>query len=354
MHQVGLVGAGYIADIHLYWLRRLPGVEVVGIADVDGDRATAFARRHGITHVATSVEELVSQADPFAIHVLTPPSTHAQVANEALEAGRHVYVEKPMAVSTKDARRMLETAKRHRVTLCVGHNERFDPLVLRAKGLLATGALGELHTVESHRTEPLGTPPDPGTARCHPRWLFRSPLNAFWDLAPHLLYQQSEEGQALGSISAVARRSWRANDACVGHWHITSDWGNLVGISSLSVDNGPQVNQLVLRGNLGVVRVDILNQYLIIEHSSSAPKSLERARLGLTTGWQHIAGTAATAMRFVARRWRPYPGIGGLIGRFYDSLRNHTPCPVPAREGLQIVSLMERCVELGMAGEGAV
>ena len=51
MHQVGLVGAGYIADIHLYWLRRLPGVEVVGIADVDGDRATAFARRHGIARV---------------------------------------------------------------------------------------------------------------------------------------------------------------------------------------------------------------------------------------------------------------------------------------------------------------
>src|SRR5689334_21695815 len=94
--RVALVGAGYVSAYHIRALRTLPHVEIVGIADPAVDRAEELARRFEIPGMFASLSDM-RDARPDVVHILTPPSSHARLAIEALDMGCHVFVEKPMA-----------------------------------------------------------------------------------------------------------------------------------------------------------------------------------------------------------------------------------------------------------------
>ncbi|MET0717310.1 MAG: Gfo/Idh/MocA family oxidoreductase, partial [Pseudoxanthomonas sp.] len=112
--RVALVGAGYVAGHHLAALKALDFVEVVGICDTNVEAARALAERHGVPLVAATLAELAS-ARPQAVHVLTPPSSHASITLAALEMGCHVLVEKPMADSVADCETMIAKAREKRL-----------------------------------------------------------------------------------------------------------------------------------------------------------------------------------------------------------------------------------------------
>jgi len=114
--RVGLVGAGYVASRHLAALKDLDHVEIVGICDVDADRAQALARRFGVARVFGSLEEM-SASQPSVIHILTPPESHCALTLQALDMNCHVLVEKPMAESVEECDRMIAKAKEKGLTL---------------------------------------------------------------------------------------------------------------------------------------------------------------------------------------------------------------------------------------------
>ena len=103
--RVGLVGTGYIAEFHALALQRIAGVQLVAVADQSRLRAEAFARAWGIEGVFGSLAEMRTSGRLDAVHILTPPDTHADVAREALEADVHVLVEKPLDVAARQSPR---------------------------------------------------------------------------------------------------------------------------------------------------------------------------------------------------------------------------------------------------------
>src|SRR5437870_11695818 len=94
--RVGLVGAGYVSRYHLGALKKLPQVEVVGVADLDADRANETALAFGVPGVFRSLQDMVTATHPDVIHILTPPGSHCRITMEAFDLGCHVFVEKPM------------------------------------------------------------------------------------------------------------------------------------------------------------------------------------------------------------------------------------------------------------------
>lgn len=126
----GLLGAGSIAAFHLRALQRLPYVRVIGIADLNEERAVALANKFRAPAAFSSLEQMLDHR-PDVVHVLTPPEAHAASALEALAAGCHVYVEKPLATSVEDCDRIAAAAKEAGRAVCVGHSMLRDPFVLR-------------------------------------------------------------------------------------------------------------------------------------------------------------------------------------------------------------------------------
>ncbi|MFZ3566158.1 Gfo/Idh/MocA family protein [Streptomyces sp. BH097] len=109
--RVGIIGCGTIVGQYLASLRRLAGVRLVAVADLDAERARAVAKEWGGDVRAVSVEELLAAQDVDLALNLTVPAAHAEVALKAIAAGKHVYGEKPLAATTHEAREVLEAAR---------------------------------------------------------------------------------------------------------------------------------------------------------------------------------------------------------------------------------------------------
>ena len=108
--RVALIGCGRIARVHHAYLHRLPQVELVGVCDTDATARQSFASAVNLPAFA-SVAELLERARPDAVHVLTPPVTHAPLATELLRQGVNVLVEKPLAMTAAEADAVMERAR---------------------------------------------------------------------------------------------------------------------------------------------------------------------------------------------------------------------------------------------------
>jgi predicted dehydrogenase len=141
--RVGFVGLGRIADLHILGYRDNPHAEVHTVCDSLSDRAAERAREWGVEHWSADYREMLGVPDIDAVEILTPHDLHAEMTVAALEAGKHVSVQKPMAVDLSEADAMIEAAERAGRTLRVYENFRFYPPYVRAKQLLDAGEIGE-------------------------------------------------------------------------------------------------------------------------------------------------------------------------------------------------------------------
>jgi predicted dehydrogenase len=127
--RAGVIGAGVFGRFHAQKYAAMPGVAFAGVADAMGDRAAEAAATHGVRSF-TRIEDLLEHVD--AVSIATPATTHAEMGLQCLAAGKHVYVEKPIALDVADATRMIDAAEAAGLVLQTGHQER---LVLGATGL---------------------------------------------------------------------------------------------------------------------------------------------------------------------------------------------------------------------------
>lgn len=141
--RVGLIGCGRVSPRHLDSLRELPEARVVAVSDVIEGRAARAAKDHGAA-IHTDYRELLDRSDVDIVHICTPSGLHASMSTDALEAGKHVLVEKPMALSLGDADRMIETARRCGRRLGVVLQNRYNPPMQELRRVVDEGRLGRL------------------------------------------------------------------------------------------------------------------------------------------------------------------------------------------------------------------
>ncbi|MGY1812811.1 Gfo/Idh/MocA family protein [Blastococcus sp. SYSU D00820] len=165
--RIAVVGYGYWGSKHVRVLSTMPGVAVT-VVDASPARLAEAAARYPAADLCTDLGEALRNVD--AVVVATPPGSHAALARQALEAGRHVLVEKPLTTSVEDAQMLVETAKRRGVQLMVGHTFEYNAAVWKLRELVRSGALGRILYVDTARLS-LGR--------------YQSDVNVIWDLAPH-------------------------------------------------------------------------------------------------------------------------------------------------------------------------
>jgi UDP-N-acetylglucosamine 3-dehydrogenase len=147
---VAVIGAGFWGRNHVRVFNELPETKLKGICDVDIKRAKKIAAQFGVEAYGDS-EKLLSRSDIDAVSICTWTTTHAAEALKAIEAGKHVLVEKPIADTVEEARKIVRFAKRHGRNLMVGFIERFNPSIQRAKVLLEKGKVGDLVSASAKR-----------------------------------------------------------------------------------------------------------------------------------------------------------------------------------------------------------
>ena len=129
--KIGIAGAGEIGAYHIAFAKEIKGVEVISICDVNRKRADKLATRFGINASYDNLAEMLKNSKIDVVHILTPPKTHSELAIEAMNAGCHVLVEKPMAISVEEGEMMVEAAMKNSVQLSICHMYLFDPIIQR-------------------------------------------------------------------------------------------------------------------------------------------------------------------------------------------------------------------------------
>jgi len=183
--RVAVVGCGSISKHrHIPEYAANENVELVAFVDPIIERAELYAQKHGGQAFA-DYETMLAEVKPDAVSVCTPNATHAPISIAAAEAGAHVLVEKPMAVTDEEAADMIAAAKENGVHLMVGHNQRLMPPHVKAKEILKTGVLGKVLTFRTSFGHP---GPDGWSIDGANSWFFRKSeaiMGAMGDLGVH-------------------------------------------------------------------------------------------------------------------------------------------------------------------------
>jgi predicted dehydrogenase len=190
--RVAVVGCGYWGSKHVRVLHATEGVEEVVVVDSRADRVQSLARSYKSAPWHTALGPALAEVD--AVVVATPPSTHVPVALQAIEAGKHVLVEKPLAPASGGARLLQAAAAAAGVVLMVGHTFEYNPAVRKLRELIQGGELGEVYYIDSARLN-LG--------------LYQNDVNVILDLAPHDI---SIINHVLGR-KPVAAQAWASRHA---------------------------------------------------------------------------------------------------------------------------------------------
>jgi predicted dehydrogenase len=168
--KTAVVGLGYWGPNLVRNLHELPDADLVAVCDLREDALEKIGRRYPGVRTTSRFEEILADESIEAVTIATPVSTHFPLAAEALCAGKHVFVEKPLAVSSEEVKRLIQLADEHERVLMPGHTFLYSPPVNTIRELIRSGELGEIYFVSTSRVN-LG--------------LHQPDVSVVWDLGPH-------------------------------------------------------------------------------------------------------------------------------------------------------------------------
>jgi predicted dehydrogenase len=194
--RVAVIGAGYWGPNLVRNLSECPGAEPVAVADLSEQRLDTIHKRFPALWTTTDHRELFDDPSIDAVCIATPVGTHRRLAEEAFAAGKHVFVEKPMAATIEDSEAMIRAGETAGKTLMIGHTFVYNPAVTNVRDRIVRGDLGKIYYVDSQRVN-LG--------------LHQFDVNVLWDLGPHdvsiTLYWLDEEPEWIQSVGACYTQS---------------------------------------------------------------------------------------------------------------------------------------------------
>lgn len=170
MINCGLIGYGYWGPNIAHSLTKLTNVKLMAICDLDKDKLSKAKLLYPLSLLTDDVDQIIENLKIDAVIISTPASSHYELASKALKFGKHILIEKPITVSTKQSQKLQLLEKRARKIVMAGHTFEYNSIVLKIKKIIKRGELGKIYYIYSTRIN-LGQ--------------IRGDVNALWNLAPH-------------------------------------------------------------------------------------------------------------------------------------------------------------------------
>ena len=344
---MAIIGCGKIADQHVQAIRRIPGCGIVALCDTEPLMARQLGERFGIAECFSGVEEMLRVSRPDVVHITTPPPSHYSLARECLEAGRHVYLEKPFTVSAQEAESLIELAECRNLKITAGHNLQFTPEMLEMRRLMGEGFVGEkpVH-LESYFSYDLGDTTYAKALLGSPNhWVRKLPGQLLHNIISHGLAKLAEFlGDDLVDVIAVADQSPQLKSL---DGHIFDELRVLIrdgrGTTAFFCFSTQLrgINELRLHGPAGSIVVDHIGGSVIQNKYRPCKSYLTYFIPPLRAAREHLRNARINVINFVRQRLHQDSGMKELIERFYNSVRSGSPPPIPYREIILTARIMD-------------
>src|SRR5579863_7021920 len=349
MLKVGIVGCGKIADDHCSQLQRIKGCEIVGVCDRELLMARQLFERFPIKAYFNDLTQMLSEAEPDVVHVCTPPESHFSIAKKCLEAGRHVYVEKPFALCLDDTRMLIEIAVRKGLKITAGHDDQFRNAARRMRALVQDGYLGSgpVHMESYYCYELVGS----GYARAiladKQHWVRKLPGKLLHNNISHgiariaeFVISDSPDVVAYG-FTSPALRSKGENEIIDELRVIISDEDRTTAYFTFSSQMRPVLHQLRIYGDKNGMILDQDQESLIRLRGKRYVSYAEKFIPPFDFAKQYLGNFRTNLRSFLHRDFHMKSGMKFLIESFYKSIMEGTPEPIPHREILLVAKIMD-------------
>lgn len=344
--RVAIVGCGKAAENHAAEIKSLPGVELVAGCDAEPLMAEQFFARHGLKAYYTDLNVLLREQKPDVVHIATPPQAHAHLAIAAVEAGCHVFVEKPLAETNAKAAEIIHAAERNGRKLTVGWTYYFDPAVRKMRELLSRGVLGDPVHLDAFLAYDLRGSFGAAVMENPSHWVhgLRGKLvhNNLDHLLSLLVDFMSEDSVPMNVLA------WRTEDS--NYLDLADELrfvlrGRVASAQvAFSCKARPLGHFLVIAGTKCTIRLNVVNQIMTLESSSRMPGIAGRLAASLSQIRQLAAINLKNVASLVRSDFQSLAGFRYLLQDFYRCIEDDDDVPIPYGHILRVSSWIDQVV----------
>ncbi len=345
--KIAIVGCGKIADAHVEEIRRIPSVQLTAVCDLDPIMAEQLASRFAIPHWYCDAATMLEVEKPDVLHITTPPQSHLALTRQAVAAGCHVYLEKPVAPRHCDAEAIIAAAVASGRKLSVNYWPNFEAPALELRRLLNTGVLGSPVHFESFLGYDLSGEYGTALKRDPSHWVHRLPGKLFQNVLDHVLnkivpYLDNEKPL----IQAMAYRGDGSGtdtnpDPILDELRVIIRGSNVSAYATFSSHARPIGHTLRVYGTRNTAHVDFNARTLVLDRKQTFPSALGRLFPPFLVAKDYLRQALKNVNSFSHSRFHYFDGMHRLLSEFYLSIERDSPPPIPYSEILQVSAIME-------------
>ena len=342
--RIAIVGCGKIADAHAEEIAKQPNASLVAACDVEPLMAEQLAVRYGIPAQFSDFDTMLRQAKPDVVHIATPPQYHVSLAERALNAGCHVFVEKPLALNYRDAAHLIDCAERARRKLTVGWIYNFDAAALELQRMVREGVVGAPAHLDSYYGYDFSGPFGPAFLNDTSHWLHGLPGKLFHNTIDHLLnklpqFMPDEPPQ----VTAMAHSFQNLQvEGVYDELRVMIRCGRVTANATFTGSVKPLAHRLTVYGTRNVVEVDHVARTAVTLAAPTMPSAIGRLFPPFSQARRYWRAGMTNAKAFLRSDFHYFAGMNYLIARYYESIVNDTPPPISHRDLLWVYSVVDQ------------
>jgi len=347
--KVGIIGCGKIADAHAEQIQRIDGAQIVGVCDKEILMAKQLYERFDIKSYYDDLGQLLEVARPDVVHITTPPQSHFDLGMLCLEAGCHIYMEKPFTVSAEEAAKMISFATEKKLKITVGHDYQFTHAKRRMRELIKNGYLGgtPVH-MESYHCYELGSESYARAllgdkkhwVRMLPGTLMHNNISHGISSIAEFLSSSMPKVIAYGYSSPLLK-NMHETDIIDEARVIISENECTSAYFTFSSQMRPVLHQFRIYGPKNALIVDHDQQTCIKVSGEKYKSYLEKFVPPVLFAKQYAANTLNNMKLFLKKDFHMKSGMKYLIEAFYGSILENAPLPISYKEIILTATIMD-------------
>jgi len=343
MPRIGIIGLGMMGRTHYEAYQEIPGAQVVAVCDREPDLAHQAAVRFDVPAEYDDFGHMLRHTTPDVVHIATPPASHRELLLRSVDAGAHVYVEKPFALTPSETDEMLAAADARGRLVCVGHDKLFDPVWLDVRRRIAAGEIGDVAHVDVIQLYDLSGPFGRLLLSDPSHWVRHLPAGLFHNTLPHALASVAE--LIADNEPAVTANSWARDGAGVDTEVQLLVRGQRVtaGVTFLT-SVGPPGTWTRIHGTRGWLEADYEARTIQCRSAAGLPSLLVKLAVPMQRSREMARAAFRNLRRFAHADLHYFAGMQSLLRAFYLAIIEGQPSPLDASHVRRVAFMMDQIV----------
>jgi predicted dehydrogenase len=348
MLRVAIIGCGKIADQHAEHIVHIPGSQIVAVCDSEELMAKQLQERINVPAQYTRVQDLLDSARPDVVHITAPPQTHYSIGKMCLDAGCHVYIEKPFTVNYREAEELINLAERRNLRLTVGHDAQFSHAANQMRKLVTEGYLGgpPVHVESYYCYDLSGASYAKALLGDRYHWVRKLPGGLLQNTISHGISKCAEfltgdtlEVVAYGFTSGLLKGIGETE--IIDELRVIIHDGATTAYFTFSSQMRPSLHMLRLYGPKNGLIMDEQQQTVIKVKGKLYKSYLKQFLPPWDYAKQYVGNGLGNMRKFCEADFHEEYGKRFLIRAFYRSITERVPVPIPYREILLTARIMD-------------